>query len=170
MRAAKGRAKAWLMEVTSRVRRRSRRPEQKPRKPPRPKAAPCCIYPLPKDVCEVTKAAATAIARQMSQRQTSREPQVHHSTEHGLVFALFVICDLTLHCCLPSSSSVSAVWETPCSPSAEGPSLWWTRARWLNGWSESASKEGHPQGTTSSARHPGCTMTACEQMTGRRRC
>ena len=79
MRAAKGRAKAWLMEVTSRVRRRSRRPEQKQRKPPRPKAAPCCIYPLPKDACEVIKAAAAAIAGQMSQRQASREHAVSRS-------------------------------------------------------------------------------------------
>ena len=61
------------MEVTSRQQRRSRQPEQKPRKLPRPKAAPYCIYPLPKDACEVTKAAAAAIAGQMSQRQASRE-------------------------------------------------------------------------------------------------
>ena len=54
------------MEVTSRERRRSRRRHQKQRKPPRPKAAPCYIYSLPKDVCEVTKAAAAAIAGQMS--------------------------------------------------------------------------------------------------------
>ena len=76
MRAAKGRAKAWLVEVTSRERRRSRRPQQKQRKPPRPKAAPCCIYPLPKDIREVTKAAAAAIAGQMSQRQASKEHTV----------------------------------------------------------------------------------------------
>ena len=47
--------------------------------PPRPKAAPCCIYPLPKDACEVTKAAAAAIAGQMSQRQASREHAVSRS-------------------------------------------------------------------------------------------
>ena len=67
MRAAKGRAKAWLMEVGSRERRRCRGPQQKQRKPPRPKAAPCCIYPLLRDVCEVTKAAAAAIAGEMTE-------------------------------------------------------------------------------------------------------
>ena len=105
MRAAKGRAKAWLMEVTSRERRRSRRPQQKQRKPPHPKAAPCCIYLLPKDVCELTKAAAAAIAGQMSQRQTSREHAVSRSDVQRAVDCHRYITARSTDLSLPCSSS-----------------------------------------------------------------
>ena len=105
MRFAKGRAKAWLIEVTSRERRRSRRPQQKLRKPARSKAAPCCIYPPPKDACEVTKAAAAAIAGQMSQRQASREHAVCRSHVQRAVDRHRYITARSTDLSLPCSSS-----------------------------------------------------------------
>ena len=93
------------MEVTSRERRRCRRPEQKQRKPPRPKAAPCCIYPLPKDVCEVTKATAAAIAGQMSERQASREHAVSCSDVQRAVDRHRYITARSTDLSLPCSSS-----------------------------------------------------------------
>ena len=82
-------------------------------------------------------------------------PVRHLGSNLALVSTIFIFC-------------LYSVGDT-LQPKRRGPKPLVDEVRWLNGSSESASKEGHPQGRTSSARHPGCTMTACEQMTGRPR-
>ena len=63
------------------------------------------MYPLPKDVCEVTKAAAAAIARQMSLGQASREHAVSRSDVQRAVDRHMYTTARSTDLSLPCSSS-----------------------------------------------------------------